>query len=252
MAGAAVPTTFCWTKMGAEAGEPLERILLRKEFERQANGGWFAWGVGNSVMTALAHLFAHGGPAHVVFSRMRAKPKACDSDPDSIRLWLAAQSACGKSYQIPPFSIVTSRGGTSSGVAKRTHYALICYSSSPIRLGSAGLGSVDATELVNFVSGRPLGASQVTAVVQWSGGASDSDARSGYPVDILATLDHPGQVKLTAAVPLSARDLRSIDLALDREDFSDWRDSVSELRQAAIQSARATYSGGQLEVALAL
>ena len=32
--GTAIPGPFCWTKMQAEAGEPIEGIVNRKELER--------------------------------------------------------------------------------------------------------------------------------------------------------------------------------------------------------------------------
>ena len=44
-----LPTIFCWTRFGGEAGEPIEQILFRKEQERLANGGVFLWGIGNAV-----------------------------------------------------------------------------------------------------------------------------------------------------------------------------------------------------------
>jgi 4-aminobutyrate aminotransferase-like enzyme len=44
-----VPDIFCWTKMGTEAGQTLGTILRRKELERQAGSGIFAWGIGNSL-----------------------------------------------------------------------------------------------------------------------------------------------------------------------------------------------------------
>ena len=48
-----IPNYFCWTKIGTEAGETIESILLRKELERISNNGIFLWGVGNSIEPIL-------------------------------------------------------------------------------------------------------------------------------------------------------------------------------------------------------
>jgi len=44
-----LPNNFCWTRMGVEAGEELDRILFRKEYERKLNGGIFTWGIGSAL-----------------------------------------------------------------------------------------------------------------------------------------------------------------------------------------------------------
>ena len=40
----AIPGAFVWTKIQAEAGQSIKRILNRKELERQASDGTFWWG----------------------------------------------------------------------------------------------------------------------------------------------------------------------------------------------------------------
>lgn len=45
MTARSTPEVFCWSKMGPESGETLDQILRRKEIERVANGGFFAWGL---------------------------------------------------------------------------------------------------------------------------------------------------------------------------------------------------------------
>ena len=46
--GTAIQGPFCWTKMQAEAGEPIDGFVNRKELERLCGGGEFWWGVGES------------------------------------------------------------------------------------------------------------------------------------------------------------------------------------------------------------
>jgi hypothetical protein len=47
------PAAFVWTKIQAEAGETLDRILGRKELERLAGNGSFWWGIGESKARAI-------------------------------------------------------------------------------------------------------------------------------------------------------------------------------------------------------
>jgi hypothetical protein len=42
-----LPEFFVWTRVGTEAGEPLEHILWRKDIERRI--GVFCWGIGNAI-----------------------------------------------------------------------------------------------------------------------------------------------------------------------------------------------------------
>src|SRR2546426_10436984 len=82
-----LPEIFCWTKMQAEAGQPLELILRRKEAERAAGGGLFFWGIGTSVARKLLQMLERGLHLKVLFSVMKAKPKPEDSSPAGISLW---------------------------------------------------------------------------------------------------------------------------------------------------------------------
>ena len=62
-----LPKAFCWSKMGAEAGEQLERIIQRKEIERIANRGVFSWGVGTSLGDSLEVFRKESEPVSVIF-----------------------------------------------------------------------------------------------------------------------------------------------------------------------------------------
>lgn len=63
--------SFVWTRMQAEGGQRLHKILELKEAERQAGSGLFWWGVGNSLGAALVeHARAASGTLPVVFSEM--------------------------------------------------------------------------------------------------------------------------------------------------------------------------------------
>ena len=70
-----LPTIFCWTRFGAEAGETIETILERKERERQANRGVYFWGIGNSVAPGIAELVRRTTSPEVLFSSIKSRPR---------------------------------------------------------------------------------------------------------------------------------------------------------------------------------
>jgi hypothetical protein len=188
-----LPMHFCWTRFGTEAGEKIDSILARKEEERLATGGMFLWGIGNSVGPAIRDLIRLEERPIVLFSPMRSKPKAIDVAPSGLTVWSEALDLDGRDWPIPEGVKVTSRQGSETGRIKRSHYALVCRSSSP--LSALNLTSLRYEELVNLQSKNKLGASQVTAVVeQLAQGTADC---TSYPVAFVAELVFPYFVKLS-------------------------------------------------------
>lgn len=187
-----LPKHFCWTRFGTEAGENIDSILARKERERLATGGMFLWGIGNSVGSAIRDLIRLEERPMVLFSPMRSKPKAIDAAPAGLTVWSEALDLDGQDWPIPQGVKVTSREGSETGRAKRSHYALVCRSASPLTMLS--LASLRYEELVNLQSKNKLGASQVTAVVEQL--ARGEAASTTYPVAFMAELVFPYFVKL--------------------------------------------------------
>lgn len=189
-----IPERFCWTKFGTEAGETIDRILARKERERVVNGGVFLWGIGNSVAPGIRALVQMESSPITIFSPMRTKPKAIDSAPSIVVAWRNARTLNGINWTIPRGSTVFSRGGTAIGSTKRTHYALVCHSDGPISAAHLP-DQIRFGELVNLVSGSPLGFSQVTSVVQRE--HNDSNDGPAYPIGFYASLIYPYFVELS-------------------------------------------------------
>lgn len=188
-----VPRWFCWTKFGAESGEAPGEIVQRKELERRNNDGVFLWGIGNSIAPALSDLLEVQEDPAVLFSPMVSRPRDVDVAPDGVRRWIVGERLDGRRYDVPRNCIVTSRLG-----ARSFHYALVCCSDMPLRLAEDIADGLDVTSLRNFASGRPLGGSQVTAVVEKrrtlvGGGRL-------YPVALSARLVYPYLVRLTESV----------------------------------------------------
>jgi len=159
-----LPSLFCWTRFGTEAGEPIERILERKEAERVAGGGLFFWGIGNSVAPGIAELVRRCELPELLFSPIKSAPRPADVSPGAVARWTAGADLDGGRFELPTGARVTSRYDSIS----RPHYALVCFSPEP--LAFAELGRLSFGSLRNLASGNPLGASQVTAVVSLADG----------------------------------------------------------------------------------
>jgi len=193
----ALPVHFCWTRFGTEAGQTADQILHRKEQERLANNGIFLWGIGNSVGPGVRELARNNEYPEVLFSPIKGCPRTVDAAPESIVAWTLGETDEGKLFALPRYSLVTSRQSVSS--PKSTHYALVCFSSAPLTL-SAAPPSLEFGALRNFVSGNPVGASQVTAVVKRD---SSVPAKIGnYRVALRAHLLPPFFIRLRGPVLL--------------------------------------------------
>jgi hypothetical protein len=246
------PSAFVWTKMQAEAGQPLEAIVRRKELERCAGGGLFFWGIGNALGDNLRRLVAADpGPA-VLFSIMRSKPKRQDVDPRALLIWTAYVDLGGRTSAMPPHALVLSRGETTAG-DKRRHYALVCQSAEPLRV--AYHGKLDLSHFRNLGSTAPrVGASQVTAVVEHgrlvgdqldvaspslSSSSTPASAREAvegpaYDVNMRAKLAPPYFVRLARPllVPADAR-AAVVGLPTGRYAALEWLALVAAVRGAA-------------------
>ena len=191
-----LPRFFCWTRFGTEAGQPIEQILKRKEQERAANGGLFLWGIGNSLAPSMEELLRHTDNPEVLFSPTKTKARVEDADPDRVVAWTRAETLEGNDFQLPSASLVTS--GLNSP-RKVTHYALVCQSDLPL-VPESGC-SLDFHALRNILTGQPIGASQVTAVAEYT--VSTSQSAREYSVALRAHLVPPFFIKLRGPVPLA-------------------------------------------------
>lgn len=86
-----------------------------------------------------------------------------DVTPTAVVAWTIGETLDGATYTLPRHSLVLSRYEVSS--PKNCHYALVCSSDDPLLVGETG-PTLAFDSLSNLLSGRPIGASQVTAVVE--------------------------------------------------------------------------------------
>jgi hypothetical protein len=195
----AVPRYFCWTRFGSEAGQPFRDIVLRKEQERAANGGLFLWGIGNSVGDAIVELVKRTRDPQILFSPIKSPARPPDVRPSGVLMWTRAVDIAGEEYTLPPRSLVTSR---ETSRHKTAHYALVCFSRERLP-SSEGTLRIDAAALTNLVSGRRVGSSQVTAVVERH--PTTFVTSHLYDVPFRARLVYPYFIYLRNPVPLQPR-----------------------------------------------
>jgi hypothetical protein len=228
-----IPSVFCWTKMGTEAGQPLETILRRKEMERRAGNGTFAWGIGNSL--GSAHTFAKdatpSGEVDVLFSPMKSSPKVIDVAPAQLVMWLSYYSEESGLSELPEHMLIASRGNLASGTEKRSHYALICSRQDEIR-AEIGDAMIDAKRARNLVSLNPLGASQVTAMVRYES-SKVKDPEKPYPIAFRAKLYREGFVRLANPTPLTGTLLAAYRSICETTSAEEWLDRVVSLKREA-------------------
>lgn len=192
-----LPDFFCWTRFGTEAGEPITHILERKEAERVANAGLFLWGIGNAVGPSIRELVRRTSTPEVLFSPIKSPAKLQDVSPPAVVAWTSGETLEGETFYLPENSRVTSRYNPA---APRTgHYALVCFSLTPITPSKAE-GKIVFDALRNLRTGRPIGASQVTAVVEQRQSASKKTLT--YDVAIRAELVYPYFVRLEQPIAL--------------------------------------------------
>jgi hypothetical protein len=184
-----LPKHFCWTRFGTEAGETIDRILERKESERQRNGGIFLWGIGNAIGPSMRELLLVERTPEVIFSPIRSNPKREDAQPSTVIAWRAGRDLDGRPCRLPDWSVVTSRGP--SGIRPHKHHALVCYSDTSLHVSTTS-PAISFGGLRNLLSGNAIGASQVTAVVRYECIAFGAQ----YPASIRTRLVAPFLVEL--------------------------------------------------------
>ena len=231
-----IPGVFCWSKIGAESGQELEKILLRKELERQLGKGLFGWGIGNSLRPEFRAGRAEDRTIPVVFSTMISRPKLIDREPTAVWLWQSYTDQGGRPVPLPSHMLVTSRAKPSVNGAYRPHYVLFCRNDHPLT-ATADDTVVDSAVLCNAATGRPLGHSQVTALVRISDAGAPTEHKL-YPVTALADLVEPYCASLSEPVRLPQR-LRQLLEVTEATALDTWADTVETVRDWA------RVSGGQ-------
>jgi hypothetical protein len=200
-----LPNAFCWTRMQAEAGQPLNAIIKRKELERSIGNGVFYWGVGNALGGSLRALINCAPQPEVFFSVMRSKPKRVDSSPGTVLLWTHFVDQNGGLQPLPQHTIVLSRGDTASGKEKRC-YALVCHSDIALCLSSIAHFNLSHFRNLGEVGGK-VGFSQVTVNIKHLSKESHGPM---YEINLRSWLKPPYFVRLASPKRLLTEDRDAI------------------------------------------
>lgn len=228
-----LPPTFCWTKMGTEASEELAAIIRRKEWERQLGSGYFFWGIGQSLGENAKVAAREIASLRAIFSPMPSKPKAIDVAPTEVFLWNAWVDAQGKTRQLPIHCFVTSRAFLPSGRKKESHYALVCFSDRELDAPREGI-CIFSGHLRNMTTNKPLGPSQVTAVVRVLSQTDETCDAKSYSVSFTTELRPPYCVQLAQPLLLDARELVEIKAISESGDIDSWITLVRRLRSPIV------------------
>lgn len=214
----------CWSRMQAEAGQPLDEIVARKERERLAGGGMFCWGVGNAPALLTRALAQLHHPVAAVFSIMKGRPKAIDLSPTRTLVWRRYINADGVERPLPPHVLVTSRGESKLG-PKNKHFALMCWSDKPLAI-EHGIPFDPGAYRNASGTGAPVGASQVTALLKRT---STSSLASPYEANLRARLVDGYWVRLADPLELTPEGAERVAIGLGKEE--DWVTFVQSIRQ---------------------
>jgi len=187
--------------MGTESGQPLDAILERKELERQAGGGVFYWGIGQSLGQRFLEFVREVRRPVAVFSPMISSSQKDDANIASVVRWRRWVDESGREHDLPPHVLVTSKMRTKRGL-KCHHYALVCKSASPLVAGK--WPDIKSGRLTNYRRGTRIGGSQVTSVVEVGELNETRKTGSEYKVVFVAELTYPYIVKLTHPSPFNS------------------------------------------------
>jgi len=217
--------------MGVEAGEELDRILFRKEYERKLNGGIFTWGIGSALGEKVKLLVDKEAKPMVFFSEMKSRPKPQDVKPKEVVLWTSYINSDGDVEPLPQYSFLTSRVN-----GKRKHYALICEKQDEIEAET--IEPLNFNHVKNLGSeNNKLGYSQVTAVVERRSASQEADKL--YDVMFWAGLSNPYYVVLANPAPLKPSVLKEYKSMWSRSsvDIEEWKHWVIRIREWADKQA---------------
>ncbi|SDC45388.1 hypothetical protein [Paraburkholderia lycopersici] len=234
-----LPPTFCWSRIGPEAGVDLPTLVLRKEWERRQGGGRFLWGISQSLGSSAQVAALRTGSLLALFSPAATRPRAAQDKRGKraeVLVWNAWIDASGQVRQLPQHVFVTSGARLPSGAAREHHYALVCVSPAELSVGSSL--RVYPERLRSVATAKPPGRSQRTAVVDCVERASEAGGKS-HPLVFTAELEAPYFVRLTQPTLVRARDLAAIHEASRLGDFDAYADLTKRVRnEACAQQAR--------------
>jgi hypothetical protein len=195
----------CLTKFGPESGETAKEILARKDLERRSGVGGhkneFWWGVGErGTAQAIQTLISQHGGNIVLFAAIKdQKPPNKGSATDAL-VWRKYRMLGGDILQdIPKHVLITSAAVTKGGTTRTKHFALVCSSRVPLKIGGRAF-RFSNPHYKNLSKDGKLGKSvrgqrTTSALVRWTS-SPISGAECDSLIDFSAALCTPYCVEL--------------------------------------------------------
>ena len=232
----------CLAKFGPEFSETVKEILARKDLERRSGVGAhkneFWWGVAErGTAQSIQTLMSQHGANVVLFSAIKdQKPPGKGSATDAL-VWRKYRMLGGDILQdIPKHVLITSAAVTKRGTARTKHFALLCNSNVPLKIGGRAFRFSNA-HYKNLSKDGTVGKSATTgkrttaALVRWTG-SPISGAECDSLIDFSADLCAPYCVELLDPARISPADVATLNQQIAHGLHpSQWLLALATIRQ---------------------
>jgi hypothetical protein len=231
----------CLTKFGPESGESAKEILARKDLERQSGVGAhkneFWWGIGEKgTAQSISGLISQHGASVVLFSAIKNQKPPKNGSASDVLVWRQYRMlGSDVLHDVPKHVLITSAAVTKSGTIRKTHFALMCNSPAPIKMGEY-VFRFSNSHYKNLSKDGKLGKSArgqrtTAALVRWTS-SPISGAECDCMIDFSADLCAPYCVELSdpKPIPLSAVATLNQQIA-HRLRPPQWRLAVATIRR---------------------
>jgi hypothetical protein len=129
------------TKFGPESGETAEEILARKDLERRSGVGahknefWWSIGKKGTAQSIETLISQHGGNV-VLFAAIKDQKLLNRSSASAALVWRKYRVLGSDTlHDLPKHVLITSAAVSKSGAMRTKHFALVCNSSVPLKMG---------------------------------------------------------------------------------------------------------------------
>jgi hypothetical protein len=234
-------SAVCLTKFGPESGETADEILARKELERLSGVGAhkneFWWGIGEKgAAQSISALISQHGANVVLFSAIKNQKLSNDGSAPDLLVWRQYRVlGSNVSHGIPKHVLITSAAFAKNGALRTAHFALICKSRVPIKMGEP-VFRFSNDHYKNLGKGGKLGKSArgqrtTTALVRWkrtpiSGAECDSliDFSADFWLPHCVELSDPKLIQRSAIAALNQQIANGLGIR-------QWTPAVTTIRQ---------------------
>jgi hypothetical protein len=231
----------CLTKFGPELSETAKEILARKDLERRSGVGAhkneFWWGVGekSTAQSTQTLISQHGGNT-VLFSAIKDQTPPNKGSATDALVWRKYRMLGGDILQdIPKHVLITSAAVTKGGTTRTKHFALVCNSSFPLKMGGRVFRFSNA-HYKNLSKDGKLGKSargkrSIAALVRWTN-FPISGAECDSFIDFYADLCTPYCVELCDPARISSSAVSKLNRQIARGSHpTQWVNAVATIRR---------------------